>query len=190
MGTLPMSGSVPTLQRMDRRADTIVMRVFCAFMGIGCLALVFTASAAIASGGYRPERYAGGFDPVRAGMLVLFAACTAGFGLVAGGGVVARWSGPDRIAIGEIAFWAGLTIASGATLVILAGAPASSAPFAVPVPLRVALFVGLGLMVAAMVPTAVENSIEAMGGRRGLGILVAVLGFAMFAATAYLLRTR
>jgi hypothetical protein len=180
----------PHTRGMRSPAQSVAIRVFCALVGMGCVALVFASVASLAAGGYRPERYAGGFDPVRAGMLVFFAACTAGFGLVAGGGVVARWSGPDRIPIGGIAFWAGLTIASGATLVILAGYPASSAPFAVPVPLRVALFVGLGLMVAPMVTTAVENSIEAMGGRRGLGILVAVLGFAMLAATAYLLRTR
>jgi hypothetical protein len=161
---------------MDRRVDTIAMRVFCALMGIGCLALVFMASAAIASGGYRPERYAGGFDPVRTGMLVSFCSMAAGFGLVAAAGITARWTNANSVSLGNIAFWGGLAIGAVATVVIVADSPASSAPLVVPAPLRVMLWMGLGLTFGGML---VDGAADALR-RRDPRFLVGLVLLALF----------
>lgn len=155
------------------RGSTAV-RVFYALAGVACLGLAVAAVLAIAAGGYRPERYVGGFDPVRTAMLISFAAGAAAFLLVVGAGFGARLSGDESIAFNGLVFWAGLAVSDFTILVVLAWMAPSSAPQVVPIPLRVGVFIGLGLVVAGMVPWALRGATAGVR-RRDPRLLVALL---------------
>jgi hypothetical protein len=150
------------------------MRAFLALMRISCLALAVASVVGIASGGYRPERYGGGFDPVRAAMIVSLAASAVGFALVARAGLAAVWSDKQPTSLSAVAFWTGLAVATLAILLIFASMPASSRPMVVPVPLRVLLFAGLGILAAGVIPPVVRGAAAAHR-RRDRGLLVALL---------------
>jgi hypothetical protein len=174
-------------RRTSMRRQSTAMRVFMALMGIGCLGLAVASVVAIASGGYRPERYGDGFDPVRAGVLLAFGAITAGFALATAAGLRSLWSEPGVVPLSGVAFWAGLTIGGAAVFVFFAWAPSTSAPLVVPSPVRAMLFLGLGLCTASMVAAAAKGVPGAVR-RRDPNLLIALIALALIVIVRFVWR--
>jgi len=151
------------------------LRVFWALIGIACLGVVVAGIAAITSGGYRPERYVGGIDPVRAGMIALFGAATAAFALVGGAGLAARWSGAASVSLDTIAFWTGLAIVGGASLLFIVSLPATSAPVTVPIQITLLLYLGGGVLLVGMVRAAWPDTAAAVRRREPAFLLALAL---------------
>lgn len=167
------------------------LRLFWALLGVSCLGVAFAgiaAIAAIASGGYRPERYSGGFDPIRIGLMVFFAAGTAAFALLGGTGLVARRSGSSTVPFANIALVSGLAISAASLLVLVAWMPAWEGPLVVPIPIRIGILLGAGVAVAGMVP-AVLSGASAVVRRGGRGLVVAFPLFAAVIIISYLTRS-
>jgi len=133
---------------------------------------------AIASGGYRPERYGGGFDPVRAGALLFFGAGAAGFALATAATLRLARSRPSVFRLSAVALTAGLTVMALTGLVLFASAPPSSAPVVLPDSFRVMVFLGLGLVAAGMVPVVLDGVAAAVK-RRDPNLLIALIALVL-----------
>lgn len=136
------------------------LRSFWLVMGVACLALAFAAVAAIASGGYYPERYAGGMDPIRAGLLVAFGAFTLAFVLLARAVYVTSRTRPD-VSPDGVVLAIGLAITAGALFALVAWMPAAAGSFVVPLPLRIALFFGPAIMILGLAHSVIRGRFAA-----------------------------
>lgn len=159
-----------------RRANEA--RAFCALIGIACLGLAVAAVVAIASGGYRPERYAGWFDPIRAGALLFFGAGAAGFALAAAATLRLARSRPSVFRLSGLALTAGLTVMALTGLALFASAPPSLAPVVLPDLFRVMVLLGLGLVAAGMVPVVLDGVAGALK-RRDPNLLIALIALVL-----------
>jgi xanthine/uracil permease len=147
-------------------------------MAIACLGLGVAAVASVVSGGYRPERYGGGFDPVRAAALLSFGAMTAGFALAATIALRSFWSERRVFEITGVAFLSGLTVLAVAGFLFFATVPESSPPLVTRSLIQVLAYVGLGLVAAGMVPGALEGAASAVK-RRDPNLLIVLIALAL-----------
>jgi hypothetical protein len=145
----------------------IALAVFLAFVA-------FMISLA-ANWPYRPERYAGGIDPIRVGLVVGMSAGALVFALLALSALAAWRAGAGIQSLGTALSAIGMLIASGSIIVLVASMP-PVAKTAVPLPLRIPLFLGVGLMFAGQLPSVVSGTIAAAKrGERGVFVAILVL---------------
>ena len=162
------------------------LRSFWLVIGIGCLALAFAAVVAIASGGYHPEQYAGSLDPVRAGLLVAFGAFTVAFVLLAGSTYVTSRARPD-VSMDSVVLAVGLAITAGALFALVAWMPATAGSFAVPLPLRMAIFLGPAIMILGLAHSVIRGR-SAAETRLDRGLVVGVLVVAVVVVFGFITR--
>ena len=122
----------------------------CGIAGVGCAALAIAAVAILVGGPpYQPERYVGGLDPVRLGMAVFFI-CAGLFGfIVATAGTRSLLASRELSALSVLLFGAGFAVSGLAMLAVFIWMPPVSGPMAIPEPIGIVLFTGIGLVAAA-----------------------------------------
>jgi len=156
--------------------NRIARRPFAAVCGLaiaGCLSLAFGVIAIAGELPYRPERYAGAFDPMRAGLAGMFAAGVLVFALFALADGAESRSRADRQAPSMALAWAGLTITSASFLILILTMPPVN-EIDLPAPIGISFSVGVGLIVVGWIPSlggAVGEAIR----RRDRGLLVGLL---------------
>jgi hypothetical protein len=147
-------------------------------MAIGCVGLGVAAIISVVSGGYRPERYEGGVDPVRAAALVSFGAMAAGFALAAATAVRSFWSDRKVAELAGIGFLSGLMVAAVAGFLFFATVPDSSPPLVPRSSIQVLAYLGLGLIAAGLIPGALDGAAGAVK-RRDPNLLIALIALAL-----------
>jgi len=162
------------------------LRSFWVVMGIALLGLAFAAVVAIASGGYQPERYAGGLDPIRTGLLVAFAAFTVAFVLLARAAYLTSRARPD-VSTDSVVLAVGLAVTAGALFALVAWMPASAGSFVLPLPLRIAIFLGPAILIFGLARSVIRGRFAAAT-RLDRGLVVAVLLLAMVVVFGFITR--
>ena len=165
-------------RRTGRRRRSPGPRVFLALMAIACLGLAVAGVVSIASGGYRPERYGNGFDPVRAAALLAFGAMTVGFALPTATALRSAWSERSVFQLGGAALGAGMTILAVAGFAFFATAYDSSAPLVPRSSIQVLAYLGLGLVAAGMAPAVLEGAAGAVR-RRDPSLLIVLIALVL-----------
>lgn len=150
-------------------------------MAIGCLGLGVAAVVSVVSGGYRPERYEGGVDPVRAAALLSFGAMAAGFALAATTALQSFWSERRMAEVTVFAFLSGLTVLAAVGFLFFATVPDSSPPLVPRSSVQALAYLGLGLVAVGTVPALVEGAFGAVK-RRDPTILIVLIALAMIVA--------
>jgi hypothetical protein len=151
------AGQTPTVPKPTRRRRRSAnQRPFMVLMAIGCLALGVAAVVSVVSGGYRPERYEGAIDPVRAAALLSFGAMAAGFALAAATGLRSLWLERRMADVTSFAFVSGLTVLAAAGFLFFAIAPDASLPLVPRSSIQVLAYLGLGLVAASLVAAMVN----------------------------------
>jgi hypothetical protein len=145
--------------------------------GVGCAALAVGALVAIVGGGYRAERYAGQPDPVRVGFIVFFISACVAFGLIAVSAFASWRARSDGSSLAFLAFALGLVIGSGSALAFWIWAPPTSAPFVLPIPIRVAAIASLALIAVGPAFEAMSNFLAAIHARDWVAVLTFVVCF-------------
>jgi hypothetical protein len=165
----------------------LVGAAICTLAVIACLALVLAGVTAIADGGYRPDAYAGRFDPVRAGLIVF--ALLAGIVLVLFAAIdLWRWrSTADRGSLWLAVTMIGLAIACASITAFFVWAPATAGPLAVPGAIVAGMYIGGALAVAGLVPALGAGLVAAID-RRDRKVLVGGLLFAAALVFSYVVR--
>lgn len=163
------------------------LRLFWGLIGVGATALAVALTLGIAAGGYRPDRYAGGFDPIRAAMVVSFATFAAAFALAAGAGLGARISRQEDIPAANLVMAGGFALLGVVLATLFVSMPASSDPFAVPVPVRIGILLAVAMVAAGVLPQAVSGAVGAVQ-RRDRGFFVAIAVLAAVVAIGFLAR--
>jgi hypothetical protein len=108
--------------------------VICTLALIACLALAVAGVTGIMDGGYRPDAYAGRFDPVRAGLIV-FASLGAIVLVLFAAIDILRWREmADRGSLWLAITMIGLAVAGVSMAAFFVWAPATAGPLAVPAP--------------------------------------------------------
>ena len=161
--------------------------LICTLAVIGCLALALAGVTAIVDGGYRPDSYAGRFDPVRAG-LVLFA-FMAGLVLALFAAIdIWRWRATaDRWSMWLAVTMIGLAVVCASLAAFVVWVPASAGPLAVPNAIVVGFYLGGALAIAGLAP-AMGAALLAAIDRRDRKVLVAGLLFAAAVVFSYAVR--
>ena len=162
------------------------LRSFWLVMGLGCLALAFAAVVAVGSGGYRPEESAGRLDPIRAGLLVAFGAFTLAFLLLARAVYVTSRTRPD-VSRDGVVLAIGLAITAGALFALVAWMPSAAGSFVVPLPLRIAIFVGPAIMILGLANSVMRGRFAAAT-RLDRGLAVGVLLIAVVVVFGFITR--
>lgn len=165
-------------RRSYRRRRPTNPRAFMVLMSVACLALGVAGVASVVSGGYRPECYEGGVDPVRAAALLSFGAMAAGFALAATTALRSFWSERRVAEITIVAFLSGLTVMAVAGFLFFATIPDSSAPLVSRSSIQILAQLGLGLVVAGLVP-AVLKGVPAAVKRRNPNLLIILVALAL-----------
>jgi hypothetical protein len=176
----PETARIGSRQRrpLTRRTPAVTAAwLVCGIAGVACAALALAALAVLVGGApYQPERYLGDLDPVRLGMAVFFM-CAVLFGLVVAA-VGARVLSATRelSALSLVLFGAGFAVGAVAMLAVFIWMPATSGTFIIPEPIRVVLFAGFGMILAAFLFPAALALIDPVRRRdtRVLGGLVLV----------------
>jgi len=165
---------------------SVAFAVICAIAGIGLGGLVVAALAMVVWGAYNPERYPGGIDLVRAGMVwfILWATILVGTFAVA---AVWTWIATrDRRALADGLSWMGVTVGSVAMLALFLWIPGPGR-YAVPAPIVAVLFLGIGILLVGVAPALFSGLFDAV--KRGhWGVLVALLLLAGMFIVGMLLR--
>jgi hypothetical protein len=141
--------------------------------GVGCLGLAVAAVGAIANAPYRPERYIGGFDPVRAGIAGFLVAAVVLSTLVALAGFGTWRFEADRRALESAVLWAGLAIAADSLAALIVSLPPTSR-IVLPIPIGLSLVVGIGLAILGSFPS-LHSWAVATGRKRDLSLRVALV---------------
>jgi hypothetical protein len=162
------------------------LRPFWLVLGFGCLALALAAIVAIASGGYDPERYAGGLDPIHTGLLVAFGAFTLAFVLLARAAYLTSRARPD-VSTDSVVLAVGLAITAGALLALVAWMPGSAGSFVVPLPLRIVIFLGPAIMILGLARSVIRGRFAAAT-RLDRGLVVGVLLLAAVVVFGFITR--
>jgi hypothetical protein len=162
------------------------LRSFWVVMGVACLGLAVAAVAAIGSGGYQPERYAGSFDPVHAGLLVAFGAFSLAFVLLARATYVTSRARPD-VSTDSVVLAIGLAITAGALFALVLWMPAAAGSFVLPLPLRIAIFLGPAIMILGLAHSVVRGRFAAAT-RLDRGLAVGVLVIAVVVVFGFITR--
>jgi hypothetical protein len=162
------------------------LRSFWVVMGVACLGLAIAAVVAIASGGYDPERYAGGLDPIRTGLLVAFGAFTLAFVLLARAAYLISRARPD-VSADSVVLAIGLAITAGALFALVAWMPASAGSFVLPLPLRIAIFLGPAVLILGLARSVIRGRFAAAT-RLDRGLVVGVLLLAMVVVFGFITR--
>jgi hypothetical protein len=129
--------------------------LICGIALVGCFGLVVSVVALVVEGGYHPEVYRGGLDPVRAGLLVVSLAGMVIFALFLFGSIVRirrrrnLGSMADGLAAG------GLLICAAGFAAVVMVFPASGGP--IPPMVATALRIGAGLFVVGVVLLLIDN---------------------------------
>lgn len=159
-------------RRPNSRLSTQVTRLFWGLAGISTVALGFSVIAGIANGGQRPGPSDGEPEALRAGLLVFLATFTMAFALLCGAELHARRSDPERGSKGMALLAGGLAVCGASLLALLAWLPTWAGPIAVPIPLRIGIFVGLALVIAgSLTGIGVSKAVQ----RRDRGLLLGLL---------------
>jgi hypothetical protein len=162
----------------------LISRIPIGMIGIiavaGLLALALAVFALLVDAPYRPERYVGGIDPLRAGLAGFLAAGVALFALFALAGLAGWRLSTDGKGLAAVVVWAGMAVAVAALLVMVVSMPPVRT-FAVPTEIRIPLFVGLAMAVAGLIPSMYSGAAAAVR-RRDLGLLAAVVVIAVLVA--------
>ena len=165
----------------------LVGAAICILAVIACLALAVAGVAGIMDGGYRPDAYAGQFDPVRAGLIVFALLGVVVFCLFVAIDL-ARWrTTADRGSLWLAVSMSGLAIAGVSLAALFVWAPATAGPLAVPGPIAAGVYIGGALLVVGMVPAFGAASKAAIEGR-DRKVLIAGLLFAAAIVFSYLVR--
>lgn len=160
--------------RLIRR---IPIGLVCVIAVAGCVAIVAMVISLAANWPYLPEKFIGGIDPIRVGLAL---ALLAGMLTVAVLGLLAfaEWrSGAGVDSLGAAVGALGLLIATGSVVVLLVTMPAVS-NVVVPLPIRIPLFLGVGLLGASLLQSVVSGVAAAVkrGDRRLLVGLILLAG--------------
>lgn len=159
-----------------RQVRGVPFAVVCAIAVAGCAALAFAGAAAIMGGvPYRPERYAGGIDPVRAGLAAFMFLALVVFCLFVLADLAIWRRDRDRLTLATALMFAGLTISVASLLILIVTMPPVSR-LAVPMPVRVMLYAGVGVSLVGFLP-ALAGGLGAAIRRRDAGFLVVLLVF-------------
>ena len=157
---------------------SIGFRIFCGLIGLSVLCIAVGGVVAIASGGYRPEDYAGRFDPVRACFVVAMASMAIGFALPVGAALLAWIREGAQPSLIPLAFFAGLAIGAAAIVPLVATA-SSSGTMVVPTWSRLGVVIGLGLMIVAMASAAIGNIMGSVRRRDWFHVTLALVAVAV-----------
>ena len=123
-------------------------RVFFSLLAVSILCIAVASVVAILSRDYGQEDSTSGSDPIRTGMFVAMATMGTAFALVLGAQLVAWLRDGKRPALAAFAFPAGLVVVCATVAVLMATMPSSLSP--VRQGLKIASYVGLGLLVLAL----------------------------------------
>jgi hypothetical protein len=162
------------------------LRSFWLVIGVACVALVFAAVVAIASGGYQPERYAGSLDPIRSGLLVAFGGFTLAFVLLARAAYLTSRARPDA-STDSVVLAIGLAVTAGALFALVAWMPAAAGSLAIPLPLRIAIFLGPAIMILGLAQSVTRGRFAAAT-RLDRGLAVGVLLIAVAVVFGFITR--
>jgi hypothetical protein len=164
---------------MKGRSGSIGLRIFYGLIGVSVACIAIGGGVAIASGGYRPEAYAGGLDPIRTSVVLAFVLGTVGFGLPAGAALLQWLRAGERPTLTGLAFWAGLTILCASSLSVLSASTRPDGTLAAPDWSRAGVLLGLGLLAAGMVSAAASNVMEPARRRDWLYVALALVAAAL-----------
>ena len=172
----------PSTRRMTAKT---AVRLACGIAGVACAALAIAVLALVVDGPpYQPERYVAGLDPVRLGMVVCFI-CAALFGLIlAAAGTRSLLATRELSALSLLLFGAGFAVSAVAMLATFIWMPAVSGPMPLPEPIRVVLFLGIGLVVAAFLLPVGYSFVDAFT-RRDLRAMGAILVLVFLALVVF-----
>jgi hypothetical protein len=162
------------------------LRSFWVVMGVACVGLAVAALAAIASGGYHPEGYAGGVDPIRTGLLIAFGAFTLAFVVLARAAYLTSRARPD-VSTDSVVLAIGLAITAGALFALVAWMPATAGSFALPLPLRIAIFLGPAILILGLARSVMRGRFAAAT-RLDRGLVVGVLLLAVVVVFGFITR--
>jgi len=177
----------PGRSTLRRTRTWLVGAAICALAVIACLALAVAGAVGIMDGGYRPDAYAGRFDPVRAGLIVFALLGVVVFCLFVANDLL-RWrTRADRGSLWLAVSMSGLAIACASIAAFFVWAPVTAGPFAVPGPIVDGVYIGGALLVVGMVPAFVAAGNAAIE-RRDRKVLIAGLLFAAAVVFSYLVR--
>jgi magnesium-transporting ATPase (P-type) len=152
---------------------SVAFGVICAMAGVGLIGIVVAAIAMVVWGGYNPERYPGGIDLVRAGMVWFVLWATILVGAFAAAAVWAWLATRDRRAFADGLSWMGVLVAGVAMLALILVIPGPGR-YAVPAPIAAVLFIGIGMFLAGAASMMLSGFIDAIK-RRNWGVLIALL---------------
>ena len=155
------------------------LRTLCILAGVGLAGPVVAVLAMILWGGYHPETYPGGIDLVLAGLRWFFFWAAILIGVFAAFAVRTWLTHRHPRSLIDAVAWTGFTIA---TLAVLAVVVTMRGPgeHVVPIPIRVFLYVGIGLMVAAFVPALIQGLNDAWKRGNRIAVGLALILVAMF----------
>jgi hypothetical protein len=129
----------------------------CGIAIVGCAGLVISVIVVIAEGGYYPERYVGGIDPVRAGIVAMLLAGICMFSLFLVGSIARLRRQRTLGSVADGLAWGGVLIAAAGFAGFFMVVPATSGPIALPPALAIATRVGIGLLVTGLVLGLIDN---------------------------------
>jgi hypothetical protein len=139
--------------------------LICAVAVAGCIGLAWSVVSLVADGGWHPERYTGGVDPIRAGMVVLFIAGGVLFALYLVGAVVGWREQPGLGPVAAGLATGGMVIACAAIVVLLISMPPSAGPIAMPPAIAAAVRIGGGLAIVGFVLGIFPSTRDRIRGR-------------------------
>jgi hypothetical protein len=155
------------------RIARLPFAVVCELAVAGCLSLALGVIAIAGELPYRPARYAGGFDPMRAGLAGMFAAAVLVFALFALA-EIAAWRSGARVGAPSSAFsWVGLAITSASFQALIVTMPPVN-KIDLPAPIGIPFFIGVGFLGAGLIP-AIGAALRDAIRRRDRGLLAALV---------------
>ena len=149
----------------------------CVMAVAGCLATVAMVISLAANWPYQAEKFAGRIDPLRVWFAAALLAGMLTIGLL-GLFAFAEWrSGAGIDSLGAAIGALGLFIATGSVAVLLVTMPPVST-VAMPLPLRIPLFLGVGLLGASLLQSVASGVVDAVkrGDRRIFVALILLAG--------------
>lgn len=174
----PLKGAPPNgHSRIATIGSAIVLIVF-------LITIVGLSLLAMAEGGYRAERYAGTFDPFRAGILVFIVPGCAVAVLFAAAALESRRLDPPMASSAGVVSAVGFLVMAATLVALMLWWPSGATQVSLPLPMGVTLFAGLGLVVLGTLPDLASGLRDTSrhGGRFRRRDRLLYVGLAMLAA--------
>ena len=163
--------------RIATIAGAIVLLVF-------LVTIVGLSLLAIADGGYRPERYAGGLDPFRVGILILLVPGWVLAILFAANALESWRMDPLTASLVSVVGAIGFLLSASSLVALMLWWPAHATQVSLPEPMAITLVAGMGLVFIGLLPdmTSGLRDVRRHGVRIARGDRILLAGLVVLAA--------